>query len=55
MAFLSQTNMRERGARVLAEQQILGKTARRFVVEATAFDPDTTYDIFCPIAAVTEP
>lgn len=46
MAFLSQVEMRARGERVLARQQVIGKTARAFLAEATSFDPDTTYDIF---------
>jgi hypothetical protein len=46
MAFLSQAAMRARGLRVLAQQQAAGKTARRILAEATAFDPTTTYDIF---------
>ena len=46
MAFLSAASMRARGERVLAEQQLRGKTARRVIIEATSFDPNTTYDIF---------
>jgi hypothetical protein len=46
MAFLSMSNMRARGERVLAQQHTLGKTARRIIAEATAFEADTTYDIF---------
>ncbi len=46
MPFLSIASMRARGERVLTEQQAAGKTARRILAEATAFDPTTTYDIF---------
>jgi hypothetical protein len=46
MAFLSQAVMRARGAQVLAQQELRGKTARSFLAEATTFDPSTTYDIF---------
>lgn len=46
MAFLSQSSMRARGTQVLAQQAALGKTAYRFLAEATTFDPHTIYDIF---------
>lgn len=38
--------MRARGTRILAEQELRGKTASRILAEATTFDVSTTYDVF---------